>query len=145
MSNNVVKIKQNYIQSPSDDIESFFWTFFWAALQHNMADHSDQERTCADSFRNGWRDDAIRDYIYLVIETSPLIVILTSMVTDWEKAAGPLSKSYLLLSICLTEISKAGHFIDAEEEARYWKAVWHGLALKGVCESLRVLSKYFTD
>ena len=91
------------------------------------------------------RADAIRDYIHLVTETSPLTTILTSMVTDWENVVGSLSKSYLRLSICLTEISKAGYFIDAEEEARYWKAVWHGFALKGVCESLKVLLKYFTD
>ena len=144
MSNNVIKIKENYIQSPSDDIESFFWTFFWAVLQNNTVNHSDQERMCADNFRNGLRDTAIRDYMYLVTETSPLIAILTSMVIDWENVVGTLSKSYLRLSICLTDINKAGHFKDAEE-AQYWKAVWHGFALKGVCESLKVLLKYFTD
>ena len=133
MSDNLLRRKGNYIQSPTDDIESFFWTFFWAILQNHTAIYSDQEREYADSFKNGWRGDAFR--LYANTERNAI----QDIVSKWEQIVGPLSGLYVRLSESLTAISKARLFKDVEEEARYWKAAWHGLALEGVYKSLKVL------
>ena len=134
MSDNLLTQKRNYIQSPTDDIESFFWTFFWAILQNPTASYySNRERRYADDVKNGLRDSAFRLYVNTEINAK------RDIVSKWEQIVGPLSGLYVRLSESLTAISKARLFKDVEEEARYWKAAWHGLALEGVYKSLKVL------
>ena len=133
MSDNLLTEDEGYIQSPTDDIESFFWTFFWAILQNHTASYSDRERGYADKFRNGLRDRAFRLYVHAGDSA------IQDIVSKWEKIVGDLSNSYVRLSESLAAISKAKLFKDVEEEARYWKAAWHGLALEGVYMSLKVL------
>ena len=136
MSGNLLG-EENYIHSPSDDIESFFWVLFWAILQNRTASHSDRERQCADSFKNGLRAEALRRYVDVGIG------VLHAISCDLEQVRSHICRSYLHLSDSLVAINEAGHFIDAEEEARYWKAAWHGLALEGVYMSLKVLLERF--
>ena len=133
MSSNLTKTwETNYIQSPSDDIESFFWVFFWAVLQNNVSDHSMLERQCARNFRDGLRELALRNYWQAIGDSAKII-------KEWDRYLLELSETYAHLVHCFVDISNAGGWDDDEEEARYWKATWHGLALEGVCNSLRIL------
>ena len=133
MSDNVLTEEGNYIQSPSDDIESFFWAFFWAVLQNNTTSHSDRERKYADMFKNGLRRRALHRYIDLEAGG-----VLHAIVSKWEQARSRMSGLYMYFSESLTALAKAGHFENMEEEARYWKLAWHVLALEGVYTSLKI-------
>ena len=135
MSSNLTKTwETNYIQSPSDDIESFFWVFFWAVLQNNTTGRSNLKQQCARSFEDGRRGDAFLDYMS---ERSDMRGILM----DWFQEVSELSSAYIDIVRCFTAIGNAGGWGDDEEEARYWRAVWHGLALEGICESLRIIGE----
>ena len=138
MSDNVLTEEGNYIQSPSDDIESFFWAFFWAVLQNNTTSHSDRERKYADMFKNGLRADAFLHYMRS--EGG----VLRNIVAEWDQVASHISILHLYFTDSLTALGKAGHFENTEEEARYWKLAWHILALEGVCMSLKTLLERFS-
>ena len=132
MSDNLLSLKESYIQSPSDDIQSFFWVFFWAIVQNNTTSDPDHQ-LCADRFKNGLRSAAL--HRYLDTDTGDLLTIVTA----WETVMTHVARTSLFLSRSLTALSEAEHFENVEEEARYWKAAWHGLALEGVCMSLKAL------
>ena len=138
MSNNAINERANYIQSPADDIESFFWVFFWAVLQNNTANHSERVRRCADMFKNGLRADAFLHYMRS--EGG----VLRNIVAEWDQVASHISILHLYFTDSLTALGKAGHFENTEEEARYWKLAWHILALEGVCMSLKTLLERFS-
>ena len=137
MSNNAINERANYIQSPADDIESFFWVFFWAVLQNNTANHSERVRRCADMFKNGLRADAFLRYI------DSGGSILHAVVVKWGQVRSHLSRLHLYFTDSLTALGEAGHFGNTEEEARYWKLAWHVLALEGVCTSSKILLQGF--
>ena len=134
MSNSLIQTwEMNYIQSPIDDIESFLWVFFWAVLQNNVTDHSMLERQCAKNFKNGLREIALIGFIQREIG------VIGDIIRDWHQYLLGLSLTYTSLVRCFVDISDARGWDDDEEEARYWKAAWHGLALEGVCNSLKIL------
>ena len=127
----------NYIQCPSDDIESFFWVFVWAILKNSTVDHPKRVQKYAEMFENGSRTVAVERYI--TTERSDM----QNIVKVWSGVKSALSRAYIELVYAFTEISEAGLWKDEEEEARYWKAFWHGLALEGVCMSLKALLETF--
>ena len=136
MSFNVARGRENYIQSPTDDIESFFWTFFWAIVKNRIADQ--RFRRLAEDLENGFRADALLGYM-----SAGHAGTFGKIVKSWYNSnILELSRTYNTLIDCFDEISNVKGWQSEEEEALYWKAAWFSLALEGLCMSLKVLLEF---
>lgn len=142
MSKNLLDITQrNYIQSPVDDIESFLWVTLWATLANNAVEDSDKMQAWMSDFENGKRGDTLDSYRKPVYDDDAM----RSLIDDWATFSKDLTVRYELTIECFTRICNKNGWESEEEEARYWKAAWHGYALEGVCKSLEIIFRNIVD
>lgn len=128
---------QNYVQSPVDDIESFLWVTLWAILTNNVEKAAGEMEVLAKYYEGGNRDAALREF------RCPLVTedALRNLMNEWSTFSTDLTERHKITTQCLTQICDKGGWDSEEEEARYWKAAWHGYALEGVFKSLEIIFK----
>lgn len=135
MSNNLLICDgmTDYIQSPADDIESFFWVTLYAII-NNTEIRSVRQQKNAEQFEMGNRMTAFDD-IQSAEHGSGLF-------SEWVRIKARLSGAYKDVVEVFSIIAGKKGWESDEEEARYWKAAWHGYALEGVCKSLEVIFEH---
>lgn len=134
---------ENYIQSPADDIESFLWVTLYAILKNSDKTVYKDQQSLADMFELGKRGNALL-HVQRLIHASREVVVLKGLFNEWCAFTDNLTGRYKDLVEAFSEISAKNGWED-EEEARYWKAAWHGYALEGVCTSLEAIVKHMTN
>lgn len=128
---------KDYIQSPADDIESFFWVTLYAILRN--VDCVQQDRDLGDKFELGFRSEALISYNKRVLYPEPVMNLL---MRKWHQKIMDFGGMYLGFAQVCSAISGEKGWLSEEEEAKYWEAAWHGYALQGVCESLECIFAY---
>lgn len=131
-------LQPHYIQSPADDIQSFFWVALYAILNNNTVGHSAIERRAAEELELDNRREALELFLDQNGPDRPL----HKLFRDWREKVYDLGRMYSFLVDALTSIDAEKGWTNAEEEAQYWEAAWHGYALQGVCESLELIFEY---
>lgn len=132
---------KDYIQSPADDIESFFWVALYAILR-NVETRSVQDRHLGDKFELGFRSEALLSYNKRVLWPEPVMNLL---MRKWHQKIMDFGGMYLGFAQVCSAISGKKGWLSEEEESQYWKAAWHGYALQGVCESLELILNYIDE
>lgn len=128
---------KDYIQSPADDIESFFWVTLYAILR-NVETRSVQDRHLGDKFELGFRSEALASYGKRVWPEP----VMNLLIRDWHREVWEISAMYQCFVRVCSAISAQGGWLSEEEEVRYWEVAWHGYALQGVCQSLELILAY---
>lgn len=128
---------KDYIQSPADDIESFFWMTLYATVR-NAEPHSVQDRDLGDKFELGYRLEALISYESRRWPAP----IMNSLMRKWHQKIMDFSGMYLGFARMCSAISAKKGWLSEEEEAKYWEVTWHGYALQGICESLECILAY---
>lgn len=139
MSRNLLTWEEpHYIQSPADDIQSFFWVALYAILNNNTVNHSTKERRAAEQFELDHRGEALEAFLDQNGPDRPLCKLLK----EWGEKVIDLGRKYGFLTNTLTSISTNKGWTSAKEEAQYWEAAWHGYALQGVYQALELILLY---
>lgn len=139
MSNNLINEgpgRVDYIQSPVDDIESFVWVTLYAKLYSNVVPPSPMERIWAEDIESDKRN---REYVMNRFGSQRVQAGMNILMRKWRLAVSDLTADYSALVDALTSISAVKGWKNAEEEAQYWEAAWHGYALQGVYQTLELL------
>lgn len=139
MSRNLLTfVRPNYVQSPADDIQSFFWVALYAIVNNNKVGHSADDRHAAEAFERDRRAEALELFLEQDGPDHPLYELFR----NWRDKVYELGRMYRSLVGALSSIDAVKGWTNAEEEAQYWEAAWHGYALQGVCESLELIFEY---
>jgi hypothetical protein len=119
-----------YLQSPLDDIESFFWVFLYAVVR-NSAPGSDFDHTLRLAFDKGGRGEGLLQFKTATRSAyRPLTCELNMLVTKFESE---LLEMRRLWNTDYDSLSVMGWDADA------WVLCCHATALKGLCMVLHLV------
>ena len=132
-----------YLQSPVDDLESFFHVFVWAILHNEDSQNalSTQERECRDNLSASveYRTVAQRD-LRIIAPVAPIISQLRGVVKAWDNTQEELQWKYNLIG------SKYGQLVanksigqDGIPEQAFWKWIWNLIAYEGVQRIVEII------
>ena len=138
--------KKTYLQSPLDDLESFFHVFVWAIL------HNEASQTSLSPSEKGYRDklsgpvdSRIAVQRRLVERKSPSAIVsqLKGVIDMWLDSQTKLLKKWIGIELIydyLVEKESIGQ--GGITEQAFWKWAWILIAFEGVQQILDIIYKH---
>ena len=140
--------KEDYLQSPIDDLESFYNVFLWAVL-HNK----DSQEALSASARETWCRDKLsgsvdaRGYAQRALQrevpTAPIVKQLHGIIRAWGMTQVGLQEKYDVIKSKYGEVAANKSFgQDGTTEQVYWKWAWNLIAYEGVQRIVEIIYSY---
>ena len=134
MSRALLKGDSDYLHSPVDDLESFFWVAVWSVFfnEDNAKGQSDKEKEIKDDLIRHRKADAIDSYSMLVpdAQTSNITRHFQSVLVEWWMK---IQNQNMIWSRKVL-VSK-----PKDADGKYYLPHFHRYALQGVVDVLEVL------
>ncbi|KAF9778744.1 hypothetical protein BJ322DRAFT_1092398 [Thelephora terrestris] len=139
MSRALLDTPGEYLHSPVDDLESFFWVALWSVLFNKTSgEESGVEGPARQALTKNNKDLGIRQFGYLegVEQRNQATQRFQAVIQDWWKKVEPLSEQW-----------RREVFIKRprDADAKYYLPHFHRFALRGVVDVLEVLEKHWKD
>ena len=132
-----------YLQSPVDDLESFFHVFVWAILHNELSQEAFtvQERKYKDMLYGNLGDRLYAQTSLQSMESpSAIITQLQDVVDAWSNLQAKLRKKYRQIEGLYRRIAAKGQSGITEQAFRRW--AWNLIAFEGVQRILDVIYKH---
>ena len=135
--------KEICLQSPIDDLESFYNVFVWAILhnEHSQEALSRHEQIYKDELSGPvqYRSDAQKD-LRENLPVAPIVSQLQDVMIDWHKTRVELQRKYDVIVSRYPQLV-ANKFIGQESNAEqvFWKWIWNLIAYEGVQRIVEVI------
>ena len=152
MSTNVREALEDgaiYLQSPIDDLESFYHVFVWAILYNEWSQESlvDEERKYRDMLSGSWaaRDFAERRLV-LIVSPSAIVSQLEGLIKAWDKTQDEFQNKRVGIERIFRHLVAKGSIGQGgitEQAFRKW--AWNLIAFEGVQRILDVIYGHKED
>lgn len=131
------------IQTPMDDLESFFHVFVWAIVNNVHIERLlDFEENDYSEYLGRTREDRYRGQCGLLLRldhTVPLMR-LRDIARTWRDMNTELYSQWHRMDSIESELDAAGFFQQGGTERKdYWKWAWHLTAFSGVLRILKMI------
>ena len=125
-----------YLQSPIDDLESFYHVFVWAILhnEHSQMALSADEKTYRDDLSGvvNSRGNA-QNNLRKKLPVAPIVSQLHGIIRAWGRTQVELQEKYDAIESKYSEVAANKSFgQDGTTEHAYWKWAWNLIAYEGV-------------
>ena len=138
--------KDIYLQSPIDDLESFYNVFVWA-IMHNKDSQEvlvARETRCRDElsgpvqFRVAAQKALLKD-----TPTAPIVSQLQNVMIDWDSTQFDLQRKYnFIVSRYPQLVANKSIGQDGIPEQAFWKWAWNLIAYEGVQRIVEIIYRH---
>ena len=132
-----------YLQSPVDDLESFFHVFVWAILHNERSQKSlsPMEQKYRDMLHGDWADrTAAQSSLLSIVSSSAIITQLQDVAEAWSNVQTKLRKKYGHIEVLYRSLVAKGQSGITEQAFCRW--AWNLIAFEGVQRILDVIYKH---
>ena len=133
-----------YLQSPIDDLESFYHVFVWAILHNKHWQRlNDIEKDCKDNLSgNVFARDGVQMELRKQNDTTLLKSDLRKLLDAWYSTQSDLRRKFMETEKILQYL-RANNFFTTfgVTEQEFWKWSWHLIAFEGVRRILSDICK----
>ena len=138
--------KDIYLQSPIDDLESFYHVFVWAVM------HNEDSQVAMSRHELGYKDmlsgpveyrTAAHDYLQSNPPSAAIVKELRGVMIDWDIAQSELQRKYNFIASKYGEVAAKESFgQDGLTEQAFWKWAWNLIAYEGVQRILEIIYRH---
>ena len=138
--------KETCLQSPIDDLESFYNVFVWAILhnEHSQMALSADEKTYRDdlsrlvNFRNAAQNNLRRKS-----PVAPIVSQLRGVMKAWDDTQAELQEKYDVIVRKFPElVANKSIGQESNSEQVFWKWIWNLIAYEGVQRILEIIYSF---
>ncbi|KAF9788668.1 hypothetical protein BJ322DRAFT_1183683 [Thelephora terrestris] len=139
MSRALLRARGEYLHSPVDDLESFFWVALWSVVfNERSGEEFKVEEPVRQALLRNDKDDAIHQFLHLEINKLRTQVTqrFQAFIEDWWEKVELLHKQWRKEVFVKT---------PSDADAEYYLPHFHRFALRGVVNVLEVLDRHWND
>ena len=135
-----------YLQSPIDDLESFYHVFVWAILHNELSQETltPGERKFRDMLSGSSADRFLAQKDLLLIKfPSRIVSQLKGVIKAWDNAQNGLQEKWLGIDLIYDHLAAIGSIGQGSiTEQAFWKWAWDLIAFEGVQQILDIIYKH---
>ena len=141
-----MKYKEIHLQSPIDDLESFYNVFVWAVLhnEHSQDALSVREKRYRDELSGSVESRGYAQWtLQKEIPIAPIVSQLHGIIRAWGRTQEELQRKYNVIESKCSEVAAKKSFgQDGTTEQAYWKWAWNLIAYEGVQRIVEIIYSY---
>ena len=138
--------KDIYLQSPIDDLESFYHVFVWAVM------HNEDSQVAMSRHELKYKDKlsgpvdsrtAAQDYLRSNPPSAAIVKQLRGVMKAWDSTQAELQEKYNFIASKYCEVAAKESFgQDGLTEQAFWKWAWNLIAYEGVQRILEIIYRH---